>query len=58
MPVVIRAGGDEVAVHRPVVVFAEGETVGGVVVAACGKGNQVRGCIQVLHLRREEWIDE
>ena len=24
MPVVIRARGDEIAVHRPVVVFAEG----------------------------------
>ena len=58
VPVVIRARGDEVSVHRPVVVFAEGETVGGVVVAAFGKGNQVRGCVQVLHLRREEWIDE
>ena len=58
VPVVIQAGGDEVAVHRPVVVFAEGETVGGVVVAAFGKGNQVRGCIQVLHLRREKRIDE
>ena len=44
----IRAGGDEVAFHRPVVVFAEGEAVGGVVVAACGKGNQMCGCIQVL----------
>jgi hypothetical protein len=40
------------------VVFAEGETVGGVVVAAFGKGNQMCGCIQVRQLRREEWIDE
>ena len=46
VPVVIRAGGDEVAVHRPVVVFA------------FGKGNQVRCCVQLLHLRRGEWIDE
>jgi hypothetical protein len=30
------------------VVFAEGETVGGVVVAAFGKRNQMCGCIQVL----------
>jgi hypothetical protein len=29
-----------------------------VVVAAFGKGNQVRGCVQVRHPRREEWIDK
>jgi hypothetical protein len=40
------------------VVFAEGETVGGVVVAAFGKRNQMGRCVPVLHLRREEWIDE
>lgn len=43
MPVEIRAGGDDVAVHGPVVVFAEGEAVGGVVVAGCSEGNEVRG---------------
>ena len=32
MPVEIRAGGDDVAIHGPVVVFAEGKAVGGVVV--------------------------
>ena len=39
----IRARGDEVAVHSPVVVLAEGEAVGGVVVAGLGKRNEVRG---------------
>jgi hypothetical protein len=41
-----------------VVVFAEGETVGGVVVAAFGKGNQVCGCVQARQHQREERIDE
>lgn len=36
-PVMVWARRDEVAVHRPVVVFAEGEATGGVVVAALGK---------------------
>lgn len=36
-------GGDDVAVHGPVVVFAEGEAVGGVVVAGLGKRDEVRG---------------
>ncbi len=34
VPVVTRCGGDEVSVHGPVVVLAEGEAVGGVVVVA------------------------
>ncbi len=40
VPVEIRAGGDDVAVHGPVVVFAEGEAVGGVVVAGFGALNR------------------
>ena len=51
-------GGDDVAVHGPVVVLAEGKAVGGVVVAAFGKGNQMCGCVQARQQRREEWIDE
>ena len=43
MPMVIRARGDEVAVHGPVVVFAEGEAVGGVVVVGICEGNEVGG---------------
>ena len=34
--------GDDVAIHGPVVVFAEGKAVGGVVVARLGKRNEVR----------------
>lgn len=33
VPVKVRAGSDHIAVHGPVVILAEGETVGGVVVA-------------------------
>jgi hypothetical protein len=58
VPLVIRAGGDEVAVDRPVVVFAEGETVGGVVVAAFGKRESNARLYSSAHLRRVEWIDE
>lgn len=43
MPVVIRGWGNEVAVHRPVVVFAEGEAVGRVVVRGDAEGNEVGG---------------
>ena len=43
MPVVIGSWGDEVAIHRPVVVFAEGEAVAGVVVLALGKRDEVGG---------------
>ena len=39
----IRARGDEVAVHGPVVVLAEGEAVGGVIVAGFGEGNEMGG---------------
>ncbi len=40
----IRARRDEIPVHRPVVVLAEREAVGRVVVAAFREGNQV-SCI-------------
>ena len=43
MPVVIRAGRDEVAVHGPVVVLAKREAVAGVVVLALGKRDEVGG---------------
>ena len=43
MPVVVRGRGDEIAVHRPVVVFAEGEAVGRVVVGGDAEGNEVGG---------------
>ena len=39
----VGTGGDDVAIHGPMVVFAEGEAVGGVVVAGCGEGNEVGG---------------
>ena len=39
----IGAGRDEVSVHGPVMVFAKCEAVGGVVVAAFGKRNEVGG---------------
>ena len=41
MPVVIRARGDDVAVHSPVVVLAEGEAVSGMVVSARREGNEM-----------------
>jgi len=44
------ARGDEIAVHRPVVVFAEGEAWVGWSLRLQEKGNQMRGCILVLHL--------
>ena len=43
MPVVVRARGDEVAVHRPVVVFAEGQAVGRVVVVESIPWQEVGG---------------
>ncbi len=41
VPVEVRPGGDDVAVHRPVVVLAEGEAVGRVVVPGLREGNEV-----------------
>ncbi len=43
MPVMIRARSDEVAVHGPVVIFAQGKAVGGVVVLALGEWDEVGG---------------
>lgn len=43
VPVEVWAGGEDVAVHGPVVVLAEGEAVGGVIVAAYREGNEVGG---------------
>ena len=43
MPVVVGTWGDDVTVHCPVMVFAESEAVGGMVVARLGKRNEVRG---------------
>lgn len=43
VPVEIRAWRDDVAVHGPMVVLAEGEAVGGVVVAGFGEGNEMGG---------------
>jgi hypothetical protein len=43
LPVEVGGGGDEVAIHGPVVVLAEGEAVGGVVVAGLGEGDEVGG---------------
>ncbi len=43
MPMEVGPGGDDVAIHSPVVVLAEGEAVGGVVVARLGKRNEVCG---------------
>ena len=43
VPAVIRAGGNEVPIHRPVVVLAEGETVGWVVVAGFRERDEVGG---------------
>ena len=39
----VGARSDEISVHRPVVVLAEGEAVGGVVVLALGKRDEVGG---------------
>ena len=38
-PMMVGAWGYQVAVHGPVVVFAKGEAIGGVVVATVGEGN-------------------
>jgi hypothetical protein len=43
MPGQVRAGRDEVAVHGPVVVLAEGEAVGRVVVVGFREGDEVGG---------------
>ena len=43
LPVVVGCGSDEVAVHGPVVVFAEGEAVGGVVVVELVPRKEVGG---------------
>ena len=40
---VVGGRGDEVPIHGPVVVFAEGEAVGGVIVAGYGEGNEMGG---------------
>ena len=39
----IRAGCDEIPIHRPVVILAEGKTIGGVIVVAIREGHEVRG---------------
>lgn len=39
----IRTRGDDLAVHRPVVVLAEGQAVGGMVVAGLSEGDEVGG---------------
>ena len=43
VPVVIGARSDEIPVHRPVVVLAECEAIGGVVVLVFGKRNEMGG---------------
>jgi hypothetical protein len=43
MPMVVWCGSDEVAVHCPMVVFAEGQAVGGVVVVAISEWDEVGG---------------
>lgn len=43
VPVVVGAGGDDVAVHGPVVVFAESEAVGRMVVVACRERDEMGG---------------
>ena len=43
MPMKVRSGSDDVAVHRPVVVLAQGEAVGRVVVAGLREGYEVGG---------------
>lgn len=42
-PVMVGARGDEVPVHGPVVVLAEGEAVGGMIVAGFGEGDEMGG---------------
>ena len=39
----IRARGDEIPIHGPVVILAEGKTIGGVIVEAIREGHEVRG---------------
>ena len=43
MPVVIGCWSDEIPIHGPVVVFAEGEAVGRMIVLALGKRDEVGG---------------
>ena len=43
VPVEVRAWGDQVAVHRPVVVLAQRQTVGRVIVVTIGKGDEMGG---------------
>ena len=43
VPTKVRTGGNELAVHRPMVVLAQGEAVGRVVVVAFGERNDVSG---------------
>jgi hypothetical protein len=42
-PVMVGARGDEVPIHRPVVILAEGEAIGGVVVVGFGEGDEMGG---------------
>ena len=42
-PGAVRGGGDEKPVHGPVMVFAEGDAVGGVIVEAAGERDEVGG---------------
>ena len=55
-PGVLRAGGDEKPVHGPMVVFAEGDAVGGMIVEAAGERDEVRGIDegQVFGLREPD----
>lgn len=43
LPVMIRAGRDKMPVHRPVVILAERESVGRVVVVTIGKRDEMSG---------------
>lgn len=55
-PGVLRTGGDEKPVHGPMVVFAEGDAVGGMIVEAAGERDEVRGIDegQVIGLREAD----
>ena len=50
----IRPGSDDVAIHRPMVVLAQGETVGGVIVAGLRKGDEVGGVDEGDVVRRRK----
>lgn len=43
MPVVVGGRSNQIAIHRPVVVFAKREAVGGVIVLADGKRDEMGG---------------